>query len=144
MATRQNRTESEEVRRGQLLDAARKVFREKGYDGATVSEIAIEARLGKGTFYYYYPSKTAIAVALRDGLMNRMAEAVEAATRPASAFAPQQTARGVDAVRERDRANLPPRSGKDKLRIPKQQGRSPRVGPLFRPLLFHQGTPAIL
>ena len=79
VATRRNRTESEHVRRKQLLDAARKMFREKGYEGATVSEIAQEAGLGKGTFYFYYPSKTAIAVALRDGLMARMATAVEKA-----------------------------------------------------------------
>ena len=67
MATRSNRTESEHVRRKQLLDAARKIFNEKGYEGATVSEIAKEAGLGKGTFYFYYPSKTSIAVALREG-----------------------------------------------------------------------------
>ena len=79
VATKPSRTESEHVRRKQLLDAARKIFREKGYEGATVSEIAMEAGLGKGTFYFYYPSKTAIAVALRDGLMTRMAAAVEKA-----------------------------------------------------------------
>lgn len=86
MATKTRRTESEEVRRGQLLDAARIVFLEKGHEGATVAEIAIEAGLGKGTFYYYYPTKTAIAVALRDGLMNRMADAVQAATGPGKSF----------------------------------------------------------
>ena len=79
VATRPSRTESEHVRRKQLLDAARKMFREKGYEGATISEIAQEAGLGKGTFYFYYPSKTAIAVALLDGLMARMATAVEKA-----------------------------------------------------------------
>ncbi len=86
MATKSSRTESEEVRRGQLLDAARIVFREKGYEGATVAEIAIEAGLGKGTFYYYYPTKTAIAVALRDGLMNRIADAVQGATGSTKSF----------------------------------------------------------
>ena len=86
MATRRNRTESEQVRRKQLLDAARKIFRQKGYDGATVSEIAQEAGLGKGTFYFYYPSKTTIAVALRDGLMVTMAAAVEIAMKPDTTF----------------------------------------------------------
>ena len=87
MATRSNRTESEHVRRKQLLDAARKIFNEKGYEGATVSEIAKEAGLGKGTFYFYYPSKTSIAVALRDGLMTRMAAAVEIAMKSNPTFA---------------------------------------------------------
>ena len=86
VATRPNRTESEHVRRKQLLDAARKVFRDKGYEGATVSEIAQEAGLGKGTFYFYYPSKVAIAVALRDGLMTTIAAAVEIAMKPKPTF----------------------------------------------------------
>ena len=86
VAIKRRRTESEYVRRSQLLDAARKIFRDKGYEGATVSEIAKEAGLGKGTFYFYYPSKTAIAVALRDGLMVTMAAAVEVAMKPDTTF----------------------------------------------------------
>ena len=86
LAIKRRRTESEYVRRNQLLDAARKIFRDKGYEGATVSEIAKEAGLGKGTFYFYYPSKTTIAVALRDGLMVTMAAAVENAMKPDTTF----------------------------------------------------------
>jgi AcrR family transcriptional regulator len=86
VSTEPSRTQSEEVRRGQLLDAARKIFKEKSYESATVSEIAAEAGLGKGTFYYYYPSKTAIAAALRDGLMNRMAEAIQGSTQTKTTF----------------------------------------------------------
>jgi AcrR family transcriptional regulator len=86
LAIKRRRTESEYVRRNQLLDAARKIFRDKGYEGATVSEIAKEAGLGKGTFYFYYPSKTTIAVALRDGLMVTMAAAVENAMKPETTF----------------------------------------------------------
>ncbi len=86
MTNNSSRTQSEEVRRAQLLDAARKIFKEKSFESATVSEIAIEAGLGKGTFYYYYPSKTAIAAALRDGLMNRMAQAVQGSTQSKTTF----------------------------------------------------------
>ncbi len=85
MATRR-RTESEAVRREQLLSAARKVFREKGYQGATISDIVREAGVAKGTFYLYYSSKTAIAVALRDGLMQRMTAAVESAMKSDNSF----------------------------------------------------------
>ncbi len=44
-------------RRDDLLTAARKVFREKGYDGATVSDIVREAGVAQGTFYLYFPTK---------------------------------------------------------------------------------------
>ncbi len=58
------RTESETVRREQILAAARKVFREKGYDGTTVSDIVEEAGVAQGTFYLYFPSKKAAVLAL--------------------------------------------------------------------------------
>ena len=75
-AARARRTESEAVRRAQLLGAARKVFRAKGYDRARVSEIVREAGVAQGTFYLYFPSKRDIAVSLLDGLMETMARAV--------------------------------------------------------------------
>lgn len=47
-------------RRGTLLDAARRVFGEKGFEQATMEAIADEAEVAKGTIYLYYPSKQAI------------------------------------------------------------------------------------
>ena len=72
MATRRSRTERELVRRNQLLKAARKVFRDNGFEGATIADIVREAGVAQGTFYIYYSSKRAAAVALRDELMDRM------------------------------------------------------------------------
>ena len=85
-ATRARRTESEPVRRAQLLKAARKIFRAKGYDGASVSEIVREAGVAQGTFYLYFPSKKAAAVSLRDGLMETMAQAVLSAIESGTSF----------------------------------------------------------
>ena len=85
-ATRARRTESEPVRRAQLLKAARKVFRAKGYDGASVDEIVREAGVAKGTFYLYFPSKRDAAVSLRDGLMEIMAQEVAAAMGSRTSF----------------------------------------------------------
>ncbi|MCH8066713.1 MAG: TetR/AcrR family transcriptional regulator [Chloroflexi bacterium] len=85
-ATRARRTESEPVRRAQLLRAARKVFRAKGYDGATVSEIVREAGVAQGTFYLYFPSKKDAAVSLRDGLMETMAQAMATAVESRTSF----------------------------------------------------------
>ena len=85
-ATRVGRTESEPVRRAQLLKAARKVFRAKGYDGASVAEIVREAGVAQGTFYLYFPSKRDAAVSLRDGLMETMAQAVVTAVKSRTTF----------------------------------------------------------
>jgi signal transduction histidine kinase len=64
-----------------ILDAARAVFVEHGFDGARVSEIARRAQIGEGTIYSYYESKAELMLAVLqqfwDGL-TREAEAVMA------------------------------------------------------------------
>jgi hypothetical protein len=50
-----------------ILKAARKVFAEKGYDGARVDEIAREAGINKAMLYYYFSSKENI---LREVIIN--------------------------------------------------------------------------
>lgn len=46
-----------EFRCAEILEAARRVFARKGFEGATVDEIADAAGLGKGTVYLYFHSK---------------------------------------------------------------------------------------
>ena len=41
----------------QILDGARKVFLELGFDGASVGDIVRAAGISKGTLYAYFPSK---------------------------------------------------------------------------------------
>jgi AcrR family transcriptional regulator len=60
-------------REQQLLAAARKVFREKGYEGATVAQIVEEAGVAQGTFYLYFPSKKDVFFALGQYLFEVMA-----------------------------------------------------------------------
>ena len=49
-----------EFRSGAILEAARKVFARKGYDLATVDDVAEAARVAKGTLYLYFRSKREI------------------------------------------------------------------------------------
>ena len=56
-------------RRTALLESARHVFGECGFEGATMDRIAQEAGVAKGTIYLYYSSKQSIyAEALNQGL----------------------------------------------------------------------------
>jgi AcrR family transcriptional regulator len=58
-----------EFRHAEILEAARKVFAEKGFDEASVEAIARAAGVAKGTLYLYYPSKREIYwEALKSGL----------------------------------------------------------------------------
>lgn len=60
-----------------ILDAAAKVFLDRGFEGATIDEIAEEARAGKPTIYARFPSKEALFSAV-------MARKIRENTRPES------------------------------------------------------------
>jgi AcrR family transcriptional regulator len=49
-----------EERRTAILEAALRVWGKRGFDGTSVSEVAREAGLTKGTLYLYFPSKRAL------------------------------------------------------------------------------------
>ena len=68
------RTQSEAQRRVQILNAARNVFKEKGYETATISEIVKQAGVAQGTFYLYFDSKKSIVIELARLPMAEMAE----------------------------------------------------------------------
>ena len=67
----------ESKRRGQIISAARQVFSRKGYDAATVEEIAGTAGVSKGLIYNYFRSKEDILLATAEALMNRLEEQME-------------------------------------------------------------------
>jgi AcrR family transcriptional regulator len=59
-----------EFRSSEILEAAKSVFARKGYNEATVDDIAEAAGVAKGTIYLYFPSKREIFVeALRQGFV---------------------------------------------------------------------------
>jgi AcrR family transcriptional regulator len=53
-----------EERRNQILDAAARLFAQKGYKGATIREIAREAGVAEGTIYNYFDSKHDLLISL--------------------------------------------------------------------------------
>jgi AcrR family transcriptional regulator len=55
---------SKEQRKSEILTAATKVFAEKGYRGASVSDINDAAGIARGTFYLYFESKKDVFVEL--------------------------------------------------------------------------------
>lgn len=55
-----------EKMRHDILDAAMRVFAEKGYHAASVSNVAEAAGLAKGTLYIYFESKDTMTTAIVD------------------------------------------------------------------------------
>jgi AcrR family transcriptional regulator len=75
--TVRTRTKQPEIRRDQLLDAAERLFSEKGYAETTVLDIAEAAGVAKGTFYLYFPSKEHCMIALKERLMQGLVDRFE-------------------------------------------------------------------
>jgi AcrR family transcriptional regulator len=71
------RTQSEAQRRKQILDAARTVFGDKGYESATISDIVKKAGVAQGTFYLYFESKKGVVVELAQQPMSDMADRLQ-------------------------------------------------------------------
>jgi AcrR family transcriptional regulator len=87
------RADSEQTRR-QILETALALFRERGFEEATIREIAARAGLSLGAAYYYFKSKEAIVGAYYDYVQE------EHLTRARAAFA------GGGGLRERLRAAM--------------------------------------
>lgn len=80
------RTESEAIRKEQILGAAQRVLREKGYDNSTISDIVKEAGVAQGTFYLYFDSKTAAVMELALKLMDEITLRLKPAMDPTLTF----------------------------------------------------------
>ena len=60
-----SRKEREKLARRELIiDTAEELFSQKGFDGATMDEVAERAELGKGTLYLHFKSKSSIFLAI--------------------------------------------------------------------------------
>jgi len=74
-------TERQWVRRGELLEAARRVFERDGYHGTTVSAVVQAAGLSQGAFYLYFTDKKGIFGALQDEVATLLRRRIYWATR---------------------------------------------------------------
>ncbi|MEZ4517014.1 MAG: TetR/AcrR family transcriptional regulator [Chloroflexota bacterium] len=65
------RPDVSEERQEQIVQAATEVFTKKGFNNASMSDIANETGLGKGTLYLYYRSKDDLIIAVLDHIFQR-------------------------------------------------------------------------
>jgi AcrR family transcriptional regulator len=71
---------SEDIRKQQLLDSARRCIARQGYHQTTMDEIAQEAGLSKGALYWYFKSKDEIFIALCNFMCNEHLELLKQLT----------------------------------------------------------------
>jgi AcrR family transcriptional regulator len=75
-----------EATRQRVLEAAEAVFGEKGYYGASVTEITRAAGVAQGTFYLYFKGKKEIFLDLVDDLGRRLRVATLEASATANSY----------------------------------------------------------
>lgn len=71
----QHRSEETRVR---ITDSAIKLFSSRGYTAASVDDICTEAGISKGAFYHHFESKQALFLALLDGWLKTIDNAIDA------------------------------------------------------------------
>jgi AcrR family transcriptional regulator len=59
-------------RRRQIIDAAKHVFADAGYHGASINAIIERAGIARGTFYLYFESKSAVFSSILDEAMENL------------------------------------------------------------------------
>ena len=85
-----------EATRARVLEAAEQVFGDKGYHGASVTEITRAAGVAQGTFYLYFRGKKEIFLDLVDDLGTRLRALTLEASAGAASYSEAQ-ARGFEA-----------------------------------------------
>ncbi|CAB4909103.1 MAG: TetR family transcriptional regulator [Actinobacteria bacterium] len=58
--------------RSRIIDAAKEVFDEQGYEITTIDDIAIRAQVGRSTLYTHFQGKNEIALAISEDLTDKM------------------------------------------------------------------------
>lgn len=81
MATKSRREEYSEATRAALIEAAREIFTEQGYQATGIEAIARAARVTRGAFYHHFTDKKALFDALVVELQERCAAEVVAKAR---------------------------------------------------------------
>lgn len=61
-------TKDPDVRRSELIATAQQLFYTKGYESTSVSDIVKAVGVAKGTFYYYFETKTAVLEAMIENI----------------------------------------------------------------------------
>jgi len=79
MGTIERKAREKERRREAIVDAAEKVFFRKGFEAATMDDVAEESELSKGTLYLYFTRKEDLILAISKRGMDILTEMFERA-----------------------------------------------------------------
>ncbi len=96
MGVKERKEKEKKIRGEQILRAAEKVFLQKGFENATVNDVAAQAELGKGTLYLHFTNKDDIILALSTIAIDELRQQFEKAI--------SKKKKGADQLREAGKA----------------------------------------
>ncbi len=86
MTVSTRRQREQQLRRETIIEAAQRLFEQKGFEQTTVEQIATFAEFGKGTIYSYFKSKEEIYIAILEKKLDQLEQKMkEAVANPGSA-----------------------------------------------------------
>jgi len=88
--------QKKDTKRTAMMQAAVRVFAEKGYHAATIRDIVQAADVAVGTFYFYFPDKETLFVHLYEETAQFLLQAIQQAIQ-SRATLPQQMKAGLQA-----------------------------------------------
>jgi TetR/AcrR family transcriptional repressor of bet genes len=103
------RPSNTDARRAEIVEALRVVMARKGYDGASIGDIAMQAKLTPGLVHYHFKNKLEVLLALLDHLGRAHEAQLSAALAAAEKSTAHQVAAFVDfhlSVRQADPETL--------------------------------------
>jgi AcrR family transcriptional regulator len=77
MGIKERKEREKEIRRQQIMVAAKKIFSEKSFSNATMEDIAQEAELSPGTIYLYFKNKDELFASLSLRILHYMSIRLE-------------------------------------------------------------------
>jgi len=77
MGIYERKQREKEQRKTEIINAARKVFSNKGFNTATMEEIASEAELSPGTLYLYFKNKEELHTSLSIEVLKHLADEIQ-------------------------------------------------------------------
>ena len=69
--------QKKDAKRTAMMQAAVRVFADKGYQSATIRDIVDAAGVAVGTFYFYFPDKETLFVYLYDETAEFLLQAIQ-------------------------------------------------------------------
>ena len=77
MGIEERKEREKKMRRQQMMDAAKKVFASKGFDRATIENVAEEAEFSPATLYLYFKSKDELLASLNLKMLQTLIDKME-------------------------------------------------------------------